>query len=336
MPPSRGRRRETSTDVGVGPAGERTRRRRARRGRPRPGHDATEVEASPDGERRLGVSRHDASHQSDKRNTHQQLLHVTFPSFQFSPRRVPGRVMPPCERFHHSPSPSSSVPNGGRCEPRHGSAAGSHRSRCKDGPCRSPHRPAKCRRRCRAAPRRLPPARRPVRGRRPGARRQVLVANLRHRAVDVAVKAKPRHRGLLQAHAPQRPRIEPRSAAGIRDRGAEAESGPDKRAAAGNRPEARFEPGRGQARCDSGRHGLDRLIGRDGAVADDRRRRVAADADATQCRPAPRSPASSMSIWHCRRPSPSSSMIEPMQVRSPPSQRWQPTKAASCVFSVRR
>src|ERR1700682_1852908 len=95
---------------------------------------------------------------------------------------------------------------------------------------------------------------------------------LRHRAVDVAVKAKPRHRGLLQPHAPQRPRIEPRRAAGIRDRGAEAKSGPDKRAAAGNRPEARFEPGRGQARCDNARHVLDRLIGRHGAVAGDRRR----------------------------------------------------------------
>ena len=110
--------------------------------------------------------------------------------------------------------------------------------------------------------------------------RQVLVANLRHRAVDVAIKAKPRHRGLLQAHAPQRPRIEPRGAAGIRDRGAEAESGPEKCAAAGNRPEARFEPGRGQARCQNARHVLDRLIGRHGAVAGDRRRRVAANARA--------------------------------------------------------
>src|SRR4051812_37000567 len=86
--------------------------------------------------------------------------------------------------------------------------------------------------------------------------------NLRHRAVDLGVETKPRHRGLLQAHAPQRPRIEPRRTAGIRDRGAEAESGPDERAAAGNRPEARFEPGRGQARCDNARHVLDRLLDR--------------------------------------------------------------------------
>src|SRR4051812_31850989 len=34
-----------------------------------------------------------------------------------------------------------------------------------------------------------------------------------------------------------------------------------------------------------------------------------------------------MSTW----PRPCPSMIEPMHVRSPPSQRWQPTKAASCV-----
>jgi hypothetical protein len=79
-------------------------------------------------------------------------------------------------------------------------------------------------------------------------RRQVLVANLRHRAVDVAVKAKPRHRGFLQAHAPKRPGIEPRRAARIRDRGAEAQSGAEKGAPARNRPEACFEPGRGQAR----------------------------------------------------------------------------------------
>src|SRR3954447_14740631 len=37
-----------------------------------------------------------------------------------------------------------------------------------------------------------------------------------------------------------------------------------------------------------------------------------------------------MSMWQGPCPSPSSS-IEPMHVRSPPSQRWQPTKAASCV-----
>ena len=38
-----------------------------------------EVEASPDGEGRVGVSRHDASHQSDERNTHQQFLHCDTP-----------------------------------------------------------------------------------------------------------------------------------------------------------------------------------------------------------------------------------------------------------------
>src|SRR5215831_13791285 len=47
------------------------------------------------------------------------------------------------------------------------------------------------------------------------------------------------------------------------------------------------------------------------------------------CRPAPRSPPTSMSIWQRRRPS--RSMIEPMQTPSLPSQRWQPTQAASCV-----
>src|SRR3954451_7339918 len=71
-------------------------------------------------------------------------------------------------------------------------------------------------------------------------RRHVLDANLRHRAVDVAVQAKPGDGRLLQAHAPQGARIEPRRAARIRDRGAEAESGANKCAAAGNRPEARF------------------------------------------------------------------------------------------------
>jgi hypothetical protein len=152
--------------------------------------------------------------------------------------------------------------------------------------------------------------------------RQVLVANLRHRAIDVAIKAKPRHRGLLQAHAPQRPRIEPRRAAGIRDRGAEAESGPDKRAAGGNRPEARFEPGRGQARCENARYVLDRLIGRHGAVAvagDRRRAALPRDRLRRRCG------SGNADL------SPSPSMIEPMQARSPPSQRWQPTKAASCV-----
>ena len=32
----------------------------------------------------LGVSRHDASHQSDERNTHQQLLHGDFSFFSVS------------------------------------------------------------------------------------------------------------------------------------------------------------------------------------------------------------------------------------------------------------
>src|SRR5438477_6885736 len=36
---------------------------------------------------------------------------VTSPSFGFPPRRLPGRQMPPCETFHHLPSPSS-VKNG--------------------------------------------------------------------------------------------------------------------------------------------------------------------------------------------------------------------------------
>jgi hypothetical protein len=150
-----------------------------------------------------------------------------------------------------------------------------------------------------------------------------LDTNLRHRTIDVGIEAKPGDRRFLQPEAPQGARIEPRRAAGTRDRGAKAESGPDKRAAAGNRPEACFEPGRGQARCDNARHVPDRLIGRHGAVGGDCR-----DA-APRRRPAPRSPASSMWIWQRRRPFPSSLMIEPMQVRSPPSQRWQPTKAAS-------
>src|SRR5438477_1355041 len=62
---------------------------------------------------------------------------MTFPSFRLPPRRVPGRAVPPRERFHHSLSPSSSASNGERREPRRGSAAGSHRSRCKDGSCRT-------------------------------------------------------------------------------------------------------------------------------------------------------------------------------------------------------
>ena len=101
--------------------------------------------------------------------------------------------------------------------------------------------------------------------------RQVFVANLRHRAVDVAVEAKSRHRGLLQAHAPQRSRIEPRRAGGIRDRGAEADSGPDERSAGGNRPEARFEAGCREARRKNARYVPDRLIGRHAAAAGDRR-----------------------------------------------------------------
>src|ERR1700730_12899329 len=80
----RGGRRETSTDAGGGPVSERTRRRRADRGRPRRGLDVTEVEASPDGNRRGGVSRHNASHQSDERNTHQELLHYDFSFFSVS------------------------------------------------------------------------------------------------------------------------------------------------------------------------------------------------------------------------------------------------------------
>src|SRR6185437_12972507 len=80
---------------------------------------------------------------------------VTFPSFRLPPRRVPGRVMPPRERFHHSLSPSSLASSGELREPRHGSSAGSHRSRCKDGSCRSPHPPAKCRRRYRTARRKF-------------------------------------------------------------------------------------------------------------------------------------------------------------------------------------
>src|SRR3954470_7426231 len=102
-------------------------------------------------------------------------------------------------------------------------------------------------------------------------RRQVLDANLRHRAVDVAVEAKPGDGRLLQAHAPQGARIESRRAARIRDRGAEAESSPDKCTAAGNRPEARFKSRRGQAWCDNARHVLDRLISRHGAARGDRR-----------------------------------------------------------------
>src|SRR3954454_17178694 len=71
---------------------------------------------------------------------------VTSPSFGFPPRQVPRRVVPPCERFHHSPSTSSSASNGERREPRHGSSAGSHRSPCNDGSCPLPLPPAKCHR----------------------------------------------------------------------------------------------------------------------------------------------------------------------------------------------
>src|SRR5438874_5916732 len=60
----RGSRRETSTDVGVGPVGERTGRRRAVRRSRRAGEDVTQVRASPDGDRRGGVSWYNASHQS--------------------------------------------------------------------------------------------------------------------------------------------------------------------------------------------------------------------------------------------------------------------------------
>jgi len=75
----RGSRRETSTDVGVGPAGKRTGRRRAVRRSPRAGEDVTQVRASPDGQRRGAGrnsgrgrrSRHNASHKSYERNTHQ-------------------------------------------------------------------------------------------------------------------------------------------------------------------------------------------------------------------------------------------------------------------------
>src|SRR3954447_14742740 len=118
-------RRKPSTVVGVGPVGERTGRRRAVRRSPGRGLDVTEVKASPDGERRAGVSWY-ASRQSDERNTHQQLLHSDFPSFQFPPRRAPGRVVPPCEGIHRSLLPSSSsASTGERREPRHGSSAGS-------------------------------------------------------------------------------------------------------------------------------------------------------------------------------------------------------------------
>src|SRR3954452_8864230 len=86
----RGNRRETSTDVGVGAAGERTGGRRAVRHCPRRGLDVTEVKASPDGKRRAGVSR-DASHQSDERNTHEQLLHREFSFFSVSAMASAGR-----------------------------------------------------------------------------------------------------------------------------------------------------------------------------------------------------------------------------------------------------
>jgi len=193
-----------------------------------------------------------------------------------SRKAQPQRSRRPTQRvtIHHSPL-SSSVPNGRRSEPKHGSAAASHRSCCKDGACRSPCPPAKCRRWRKTAPQRLSPARRgrgPAVGRDSQARLAAdTCRNFRHRAVDVAVEAKPCDRGFLQAHAPQRPRIEPRRTAGIRDRGTEAQSGPEKRAAAGNRSEARFEPGRGQARRANARHVLDRLIGRHCAVGGDRR-----------------------------------------------------------------
>src|SRR5690348_11730757 len=73
------------------------------------------------------------------------LLIVPSPSVRLPPRRLPWRVVLPCEGGHHSAATSSSVPTGARCEPRHGSAAGSHRIRCKDGSCPSPPAPAKCR-----------------------------------------------------------------------------------------------------------------------------------------------------------------------------------------------
>jgi len=79
-----GSRRETSTDVGIGPIGERAGRRRTVRRGPRPGEDVTQVRTSPDGQRRAGVSRDNASHESDERSTNQQLLHCDFSFFSVS------------------------------------------------------------------------------------------------------------------------------------------------------------------------------------------------------------------------------------------------------------
>ena len=81
-------RRETSTDVGVGPVGERTCRRRARASCPRRGLDVTEVKASPDGERRAGVSRTMLPTRAMNATLINSFFIVTFPSSVFATARA--------------------------------------------------------------------------------------------------------------------------------------------------------------------------------------------------------------------------------------------------------
>src|SRR6516165_2478559 len=107
--PQRRSNGNAATDRGVDTAGPRASPSVAERSSAGERGHITKIGTAADGERRAGISRHNASHQSDERNTHQQLLHCNFSFFSVSATASAGRVMPPCERFHHSPSPSSSI-----------------------------------------------------------------------------------------------------------------------------------------------------------------------------------------------------------------------------------